>query len=119
MKIIKFFTILVTPLIVGIACCIIILKVCNINVGSVTNLLLSKIPFVNQFVETTANTGLYAISQLDKKELVTSAYNVDFLVSFYQSGKKTIILYPYEVEAGVNLEHRTNQGRFIDHHHPA
>lgn len=105
MKIIKFFIILVTPLIVGIACCIIILKVCNINVGSVTNLLLSKIPFVNQFVETTTNTGLYAISRLDKKELVTSAYNVDFLVSFYQSGKKTIILYPYEVEAGVNLEH--------------
>lgn len=105
MKIIKFFTILVTPLIVGIACCIIILKVCNINVGSVTNLLLSKIPLVNQFVETTTNTSLYAISQLDKKELVTSSYNVDFLVSFYQSGKKTIILYPYEVEAGVNLEH--------------
>lgn len=105
MKIIKFFTILITPLVVGVACCIIILKACNINLGSVTNLLLSKIPLVNQFVETTTNTGLYAISQLDKKELVISSYNVDFLVSFYQSGKKTIILYPYEVEAGVNLEY--------------
>lgn len=105
MKIIKFFTILITPLVVGVACCIIILKACNINLGSVTNLLLSKIPLVNQFVGTTTNTGLYAISQLDKKELVTSSYNVDFLVSFYQSGKKTIILYPYEVEAGVNLEY--------------
>lgn len=105
MKIVKFFTILIAPLVVGVAFCIIILKVCNINFDSVTNLLLSKIPLVNQFVETTTNTGLYAISQLDKKELVTSSYNVDFLVSFYQSGKKTIILYPYEVEAGVNLEH--------------
>lgn len=105
MKIIKFFTILIAPLVVGVAFCIIILKVCNINFDSVINLLLSKIPLVNQFVETTTNTGLYAISQLDKKELVTSSYNVDFLVSFYQSGKKTIILYPYEVEAGVNLEH--------------
>lgn len=105
MKIIKFFTILITPLIVGIACCFIILRVCNINVSSVTNLLLSKIPLINQFVETTANTGLYAISQLDKKELVSSAYNVDFLVSFYQSGKKTIILYPYEIEAGINMEY--------------
>ena len=82
----------------------IILKVCNINVNSVTNLLLSKIPGINQFVETTTNTGLYAISQMDKKELITSSYNIDFLVSFYQSGKRTIILYPYEVEAGINLE---------------
>lgn len=105
MKIIKFFTILISPLIVGVACCIFILKICNINLGSVTNLLFSKIPLVNQFVETTTNTGLHAISQLDKKELVTSSYNVDFLVSFYHAGKKTIILYPYEVEAGVNLEH--------------
>lgn len=104
MKIIKFFTILITPLIVGIACCVIILKVCNININAVTNHLLSRIPIINQFVETTTNTGLYAISQMDKKELITSSYNVDFLVSFYQSGKKTIILYPYEVEAGVNLE---------------
>lgn len=67
------------------------LKVCNINVNSVTNLLLSKIPGINQFVETTTNTGLYAISQMDKKELITSSYNIDFLVSFYQSGKRTII----------------------------
>ena len=104
MKTIKFFTILITPLIAGIACCMIILKVCNINVNSVTNLLLSKIPGINQFVETTTNTGLYAISQMDKKELITSSYNIDFLVSFYQSGKRTIILYPYEVEAGINLE---------------
>ena len=51
MKTIKFFTILITPLIAGIACCMIILKVCNINVNSVTNLLLSKIPGINQFVE--------------------------------------------------------------------
>lgn len=105
MKIIKFFTILITPLIVGIACCFILLKICNIHVGSVTNFLLAKIPLVNQFVETTSNTGLYAIKQIDKKELVTSSYNVDFLVSFYQSGKKTIILYPYVVEAGINLEY--------------
>lgn len=63
----KVFTILITPLIAGIACCMIILKVCNINVNSVTNLLLSKIPGINQFVETTTNTGLYAISQMDKK----------------------------------------------------
>lgn len=48
MKTIKFFTILITPLIAGIACCMIILKVCNINVNSVTNLLLSKIPGINQ-----------------------------------------------------------------------
>ena len=85
MKIIKFFTILITPLIIGIVICITILKVCNINISSVSNLLLSKIPIINLFVETTYNTGLYGISQLDKKELVTSSYNVDFLVSFYQS----------------------------------
>lgn len=111
MKIIKFFTILITPLIVGIACCFILLKICNIHVGSVTNFLLAKIPLVNQFVETTSNTGLYAIKQIDKKELVTSSYNVDFLVSFYQSGKKTIILYPYVVEASIiwNMPNRRNK----------
>lgn len=88
MKIIKFFTILIAPLVIGITCCYIIINVCNINISSVTNLLLSKIPIVNQFVETTYSTGLYGISQLDKKELITSSYNIDFLVSFYQSGKK-------------------------------
>lgn len=87
MKIIKFFTILIAPLVIGITCCYIIINVCNINISSVTNLLLSKIPIVNQFVETTYSTGLYGISQLDKKELITSSYNIDFLVSFYQSGK--------------------------------
>lgn len=104
MKIIKFFTILITPLIIGIVICITILKVCNINISSVSNLLLSKIPIINLFVETTYNTGLYGISQLDKKELVTSSYNVDFLVSFYQSGKKSITIYPYIIEAGIDLE---------------
>lgn len=103
MKIIKFFTILIAPLVIGITCCYIIINVCNINISSVTNLLLSKIPIVNQFVETTYSTGLYGISQLDKKELITSSYNIDFLVSFYQSGKKSITIYPYIVEAGIDL----------------
>ena len=39
MKTIKFFTILITPLIAGIACCMIILKVCNINVNYKTKIL--------------------------------------------------------------------------------
>lgn len=104
MKIIKFFTILITPIVIGITCCYIILKVCNINISSVSNLLLSKIPIVNQFVETTYNTGLYGISQLGKKELVTSSYNIDFLVSFYKSGGKSITIYPYIIEAGIDLE---------------
>lgn len=104
MKIIKFFTILFAPLVIGVFSCILILKVCNINFEAVFSLLLSKIPVVNNFVTVSSNTGLYAISQVDQAKLVTSSYNVDFLVSFYQAGKKTILLYPYEVEAGVNLE---------------
>ena len=90
-------------------------KVSKINGSTVLSLLLSKIPIVNNFVETDYNTGVFAITQMDMSEMRTAVYNVDFLMSITapdlntESGllsndiRKYLAIYPYVVEAGIDL----------------
>ena len=109
MKIIKFFTILLTPLVLSVFLCMGVFKICNINTSAVWNIVLSKIPIVKSFHETTTSTGLYGISQQDKQELRTASYNVDFIASFTGEGTKYIAIYPYLIEAGVDLGKATQE----------
>ena len=90
-------------------------KVSKINGSTVLSLLLSKIPVINNFVETDYNTGVFAITQMDMSEMRTAVYNVDFLMSITapdlntESGllsndiRKYLAIYPYVVEAGIDL----------------
>ena len=91
-------------------------KVTKISAGAVFSTLLSKIPIVNNFVESDFNTGVFAITQLEMSELRTAVYNVDFLMSITapdyssESGllsndtRKYLAIYPYVVEAGIDLK---------------
>lgn len=90
-------------------------KIAKINGDAVWSLLLSKIPIINNFVETDYNTGVFAITQMDMSEMRTAVYNVDFLMSITapdftsESGilskdvRKYLAIYPYVVEAGIDL----------------
>lgn len=109
MKFIRFFTILLTPLVLSVFLCFGVLKICNINISAVWDIFLSKIPIVRSFHETTTSTGLYGISQKDKQELRTTSYNIDFIASFTGSDTKYIAIYPYLIEAGVDLGKATQE----------
>ena len=90
-------------------------KIAKINGDAALSLLLSKIPIINNFVETDYNTGVFAITQMDMSEMRTAVYNVDFLMSiaapdFTTEGgilskdvRKYLAIYPYVVEAGIDL----------------
>ncbi|MBQ7490277.1 MAG: DUF4230 domain-containing protein [Bacteroidales bacterium] len=90
-------------------------KIAKINGDAALSLLLSKIPIINNFVETDYNTGVFAITQMDMSEMRTAVYNVDFLMSiaapdFTTDGgilskdvRKYLAIYPYVVEAGIDL----------------
>lgn len=108
MKIIRFFTIILTPLVLSVFLCMGVFKICNINTPAVWDIVLSKIPIVKSFHETTTSTGLYGISQQDKQELRTASYNIDFIASFTGAGTKYIAIYPYLIEAGVDLGKATH-----------
>lgn len=109
MKFIRFFTILLTPLVLSVFLCFGVLKFCNINISAVWDIFLLKIPIVRSFHETTTSTGLYGISQKDKQELRTASYNIDFIASFTGEGTKYIAIYPYLIEAGVDLGKATQE----------
>ena len=109
MKFIRFFIILLTPLALSVFLCFGVLKICNINISAVWDICLSKIPIVRSFHETTTSTGLYGISQKDKQELRTASYNIDFIASFTGGETKYIAIYPYLIEAGVDLGKATHE----------
>ena len=101
-KILRLLLIPILMLLMAVLSSIAIFHYCKIDVSTVVNILLSKIPIVNQFIDITTNSGVYSLKQLDKKELRTATWNVDFLVSI-GADRKYIALYPYIVEAGVDL----------------
>lgn len=89
----------------------------KINFSSVMSAILSRIPGINQFVETDYDTGIYGIIQNDRAEMRSAVYNVDFLMSIYVSpkyeelqsyldkdAKQYLAIYPYVVEAGIDLK---------------
>ncbi|MBR4326322.1 MAG: DUF4230 domain-containing protein [Bacteroidales bacterium] len=109
-----------TPLVVlfvAIAATIGFNTIARINFGSVMSVLLSRIPGINQFVESDYETGIYGIIQNDRAEMRSAVYNVDFLMSIYVSptseearsyldkeAKQYLAIYPYVVEAGIDLK---------------
>lgn len=103
-RILKVLLVLILTLLVSVLGCSLILKHTKINVKAATNILFSKIPFLNQFIETSSPTSIYNISVIDKQELRTASYNVDFFVSFKQGDDKHIAIYPFIVEAGIDLK---------------
>lgn len=103
-RILKVLLVLILTLLVSVLGCSLILRHTKINVKAATNILFSKIPFLNQFVETSSPTSIYNISVIDKQELRTASYNVDFFVSFKQGEEKHIAIYPFIVEAGIDLK---------------
>lgn len=103
-RILKVLLVLILTLLVSVLGCSLILRHTKINVKAATNILFSKIPFLNQFVETSSPTSIYNISVIDKQELRTASYNVDFFVSFKQGDDKHIAIYPFIVEAGIDLK---------------
>lgn len=103
-RILKVLLVLILTLLVSVLGCALILRHTKINVKAATNILFSKVPLLNQFVETSSPTSIYNISVIDKQELRTASYNVDFFVSFKQGDDKHIAIYPFIVEAGIDLE---------------
>ena len=52
-------------------------KIAKINGDAVWSLLLSKIPIINNFVETDYNTGVFAITQMDMSEMRTDDISIN------------------------------------------
>ncbi|MGP1580525.1 MAG: DUF4230 domain-containing protein [Wolinella sp.] len=66
---------------------------------------LSKIPLVSNFVTKNYETSLYGVSAREGNLLKSASYAVDFMAFLKDSaGEEYIALYPYVIEAGIDLE---------------
>ncbi len=66
---------------------------------------LSKIPLVSNFITKNYDTSLYGISTHELNLLKSASYAVDFMAFLKDSaGEEYIALYPYIIEAGIDLE---------------
>ena len=75
----------------------------RVNGRTAFEVLLSKIPGLNVFVEEDYDSKVFSLKQLDMAELRTAYYNIDFLMSINKSGEQYVAIYPYIVEAGYDL----------------
>ena len=80
----------------------------RVNGRTAFEVLLSKIPILNNFVEEDYNSKVFSLKQLDMAELRTAYYSIDFLMSINRSGEQFVAIYPYVVEAGYELD-KANQ----------
>ena len=117
-KNIKYLGIPLIAFVIAITATTILSKAARINFDSVMTAIFSKIPILDDLIETDYNTGLYGITQMDMAEMRTAEYNVDFLMSIsapnFDGGltknyvRQYLAIYPYVVEAGINLKNVKN-----------
>jgi hypothetical protein len=94
----------------AIAASVLMLVSSNALGGNLLRSIAERIPFVSNFVVKTFPTYLYAATREDVGVLKVARYDIDFLASFTGVDGRYVALYPFTVEAEVDLD-RLKDGR--------
>lgn len=97
----------------ALAVFVLVLVSSNALGGNLLRSIAERIPFVNNFVVKTFPTYLFAATREDTGALKVARYDIDFLASFTGSDGRYVALYPFTVEAEVDLE-RLVAGRTLE-----
>lgn len=81
--------------------------------GNLLRSIAERIPFVNNFIVKTFPTYLFAATREDTGILKVARYDIDFLASFTGADGRYVALYPFTVEAEVDLE-RLRSGKALE-----
>lgn len=100
MKILKWATVAVLALVA----CVLVLVSSNALGGSFLSSIAERLPFVNNFIVKTFPTYLFASTREDVGVLKVARYDIDFLASFTGNEGRYVALYPFTVEAELDLE---------------